>query len=169
MVLWLVLASLAVAHPGPTTRQGSRDGLTYVHIPPGEFRMGDSRTDTPPNEHPAHAVSISHGFWLTTTEVTVGAYKRFAAATGMAMPPDSADGMVVNRAWADDEQPIVNVTWADADSFCRWVGGRLPSEAEWEYAARGGSDLDPYGRLDEIAWTASNSGRSPRRRLLVPE
>jgi formylglycine-generating enzyme required for sulfatase activity len=79
-------------------------------------------------------VTLSRPFWMMRTEVTVGAYKAYARALGAAMPPESD----TNLGWAHTGHPIVNLSWNDASEFCRHAGGRLPSEAEWEYAARGG-------------------------------
>jgi len=127
------------------------DGLNCVWIPPGTFMMGYSEQDSEckDDEKPAHQVTIEKGFWLGQTEITVAAYRRFAAQTGRHSP--AGDGTL----------PVSGVSWADAKEYCAAMGGRLPTEAEWEYAARGGNSQPYYGVISEIAWYAGNSGNSP--------
>jgi sulfatase modifying factor 1 len=137
-------------------RVNPKDGLKYAWVPPGTFMLGCSpgETQCDPEEKPRHAVTLTKGFWMGQLEVPVGAYKRFARDSKRNMPPEPS----FNRGWMSDRLPMVKVTWYEAQAYCAWVGGRLPSEAEWEYAARGGTTQSLYGPVDDIAWYARNSG-----------
>jgi len=150
-------AMVTVAIPGVTIkvrrkaghiRMNEIDGQRYLWIPPGTFQMGCSPGDEEgyDDEKPAHEVTISRGFWMGETPVTVGAYRRYATARKQSMGPAEDEGL-----------PVVSVAWEEAACYCKWAGARLPTEAEWEYAARAGTTGARYAALDEIAWCRCNS------------
>ena len=146
----------------PKVKKNPVDGLKYVWIQPGTFPMGCSPGDQEctADEKPQHQVEITKGFWMSQTEITVAGYKRYVRATGKNMPPEPAIlGTPLNVGWKNEAMPITNVIWQQAHDYCTWAGGRLPTEAEWEYAARGGNPNARYGPMDEIGWDADNSGR----------
>jgi formylglycine-generating enzyme required for sulfatase activity len=123
-----------------------KDGLAYVWIPPGRFTMGCSEGDSECelDEKPSHQVSVSKGFWMGQTEVTQEAYKKVTGKN-----PSRTKGANL---------PVESVNWDKAQAYCHAVGAGLPTEAEWEYAARGGNPLERSETLDAVAWYGGNSG-----------
>lgn len=150
----------AKASAGETWTSPS-DGMALVFVPAGEFLMGslDSDQAAGSDEKPQHTVSLN-AFWVDRTEVTNAMFARFVVATGYKTEAERQGwgkvfslseqewGEVDGANWQHprgstttieglDDYPVVSMSWNDANTYCQWVGRRLPTEAEWEKAARG--------------------------------
>ncbi len=134
-------AAPTAPEPG-AERQTEVDQVTQVYVPEGVFIMG--RDGGPADEAPAHEVRVD-GFWLDQTEVTNLQYLRCVQA-GACEPPTQTGSITRSSYYGDpsfERYPVIHVSWVQADNYCAWVGRRLPTEAEWERAARG-ADSRPY-------------------------
>ncbi len=141
--------------PGEVFRDRLQDGSLgpeMVWIPAGTFRMGDIQGGGHSDEQPVHEVSVSR-FAMGRYEVTFAEYDKFAEATGREKPYDWG--------WGRGNRPVIYVSWNDATAYAEWLSGqtghsyRLPTEAEWEYSARGGTETQ-YWWGNEIGTNKAN-------------
>jgi len=163
--LALVLAAMPLAAVGgpdakpPTavkpgqTWTNPKDGMEFVYVPAGAFTMGSD--DEKDEEKPAHQVTLD-GCWIGKTEVTIGQFRKFVKASGY-QPQGKWE-----ESGEDERLPVASVTWADAVAYCKWAGCRLPTEAEWERAARGADGRRyPWGKRWDPA-KANTSDEGPK-------
>ncbi len=155
---------MSAARKTPMTMTVHGVAFQFVRIPPGEFLMGsDAHEDT----KPVHLVRIDAPFDLSATEVTVVQYRAFTEATGFITDnekhPTWKNWRRPGFAQANDH-PAIFVSRDDAAAFCVWLSQetgvwyRLPTEAEWEYAARAGVTGDGPADVNTVAWYKGNSG-----------
>lgn len=131
------LGNLIAGTVRKTTLPGGVE-MSFAYVPAGSFEMGSTQSD---DEKPIHTVKISQGFWMQTTEVTQAHWKSVMGAL-----PSKCDYGELNGSFLGDNKPIICVNWDDAQEFIKQMNlkndgykYRLPSEAEWEYAARSGT------------------------------
>ena len=142
-----------------------------IFVKGGQFKMGCASCGG--DEIPVHNVHLSD-FYIGKYEVTVAQYRAFCKATGHAMPSDPPPSWyeehekAIKWQW-NDTYPIVNITYLDAKAYCKWLSETtgekydLPTEAQWEYAARGGQQSKNYtyagsNDIDEVAWYDETTG-----------
>ncbi len=154
----------------PITKINPIDGAEMVWVPGGTFTMGSPDGVGRDNEHPAHKVTIS-GFWIYKYEVTVALYRKFCTATLHKLPKLPKYFSKIGKYRWDNpslqQHPVVNVSWDDCKAYVDWVDANLPTEAQWEYAARGSqrnnypwggtaTANDPYNGWDQTKCSNDN-------------
>jgi formylglycine-generating enzyme required for sulfatase activity len=137
--------------PAPTLGIGSTmisdtDGMVMVYVPAGSFKMGSDDANYP-DEQPMHSITLD-AFWIDQTDVTNAMYTKCVSAAAC-QPPTNTHSATRTRYYGNsqfDDYSVVYVDWDRADAYCKWARRRLPTEAEWEKAARGADQrIYPWG------------------------
>ena len=152
LVLMLAFAANSPGWSQEASASAGKTAVQWVHIPGGTFTMG-SADSAPANSHTKRQVTVK-SFQMAKTLVTNKQYKACVDAGACKAATDQGSS------YDGDDQPVVGVDWSQAEAFSQWVGGRLPSEAEWEYAARsaGKDSKYPWGNEDATCERAVVSG-----------
>ena len=133
---------------GGSERVAPADGMTEVMIPEGSFQMGGVDPKALPDEQPVHQVTLKT-FWIDKVEVTNGMYNLCVQQGGCQKLPANFNSKTRDSYFSNPEfanYPVVYVGWGEASAYCKWAGRRLPTEAEWERAARGADfRIFPWG------------------------
>jgi formylglycine-generating enzyme required for sulfatase activity len=129
-----------------STQVSDKDGMTLLYVPAGNFILGSGNDSSNEKEHGVYL----DAFWIDQTEVTNEMYSRCVVA-GICQVPSPTKSHTRDRYYgysAFDNYPVVNVLWEDAAAYCQWAGRALPTEAQWEKAARGEDGRTyPWGSL----------------------
>ena len=143
----------------------SVDGNELVYVPDGSFLMGSDASTDPyfwGAEAPKHTVTLN-AFWIYRTEVTNSEYEKCVQDNSCSSPQAGTNPVAQEYGNPQyDQYPVVMVTWNDSNSYCKWAGARLPTEAEWEKAARGTDGrLFPWGNSSNADGLANYNNSSP--------